>query len=64
MSYVQVIPDVILSNVTSPNNLFLNSYFENLTIGLHALSLSLSLSLSLYIYIYIYRFVNVLFCKI
>ena len=54
MSYVQVIPDVILSNVTPPNNLFLNSYFENLTIGLHALSLSLSLSL----------FVNVLFCKI
>ena len=49
MSYVQVIPDVILSNVTSSNNLFLNSYFENLTIGLHALSLSLSLSLYIYI---------------
>ena len=61
MSYVQVIPDVILSNVTSPNNLFLNSYFENLTIGLHALSLSLSLSLYIYIYIDLLMFYFVKF---
>ena len=57
MSYVQVIPNVILSNVTPPNNLFLNSYFENLTIGLHALSLSLSL----YIYIDLLMFYFVKF---
>ena len=37
MSWVQVIPSVILSNITKPNNLLLNSYFKNLTIGLHIL---------------------------
>ena len=28
---------VILSSVTPPNNLLLNSYFGNLTVGLHVL---------------------------
>ena len=27
--------DVILSNTTPPNNFLKNSYFENLTVGLH-----------------------------
>ena len=34
MGWIQVTPGVILSNVIPPNNLLLNSYFENLTIGL------------------------------
>ena len=29
--------DVILSNVTAPNNLLLNSYFENSTVELYVL---------------------------
>ena len=37
MSWIQVTPGVILSNVTPLNNLLLNSYFENLTIALHVL---------------------------
>ena len=37
MGWVQVILSVTLSNVTPPNNLLLNSYFENLTVGLHVL---------------------------
>ena len=32
-----VTPSVTLSNVTPPNNLLLNSYFENPTIELHIL---------------------------
>ena len=32
---VQVTPGVTLSNVTLPNNLLLNSYFENPTVELH-----------------------------
>ena len=35
--WVRVTHDVTLKNVTPPNNLLLNSYFENLTIGLHVL---------------------------
>ena len=35
--WVQVTHDVILSNVTLPDNLLLNSYFENPTVGLHVL---------------------------
>ena len=34
---VQVILDVTLQNVRPPNNLLLNSYFENSTVGLHVL---------------------------
>ena len=34
---VRVTPNVTLKNVTLPNNLLLNSYFENLTVGLHGL---------------------------
>ena len=37
MSWVQVTLDVIINNVILPNNLLLNSYFENLTVGLHVL---------------------------
>ena len=37
MGWVQVTSSVTLSNVTTPNNLLLNSYFENLTVGLHIL---------------------------
>ena len=37
MSWIQVTPSVILSNVIPSNNLLLNSYFENLTVGLHVL---------------------------
>ena len=35
--WVQVTPDVTLSNITPSNNLLLNSYFENLTIRLYIL---------------------------
>ena len=34
---VQVTPGVTLSNVTLPNNLLLNSYFESSTVGLYFL---------------------------
>ena len=37
MGWVQVTPGVTLSSVTRPNNLLLNSYFGNLTVGLHVL---------------------------
>ena len=37
MTWVQVTLGVTLNNVTSLNNLLLNSYFENPSIGLHAL---------------------------
>ena len=37
MSWVQVTPGVILSNITPPNNLLQNSYFENFTVELHVL---------------------------
>ena len=36
-SLVQVAPDVTLKNITPPNNLLLNSYFEDPTIGLQVL---------------------------
>ena len=35
IGWIQVTPDVTLSNVTSPNNLLMNLHFENSTIGLH-----------------------------
>ena len=35
--WVQVIPSIILSNVTPSNNLLLDSYFENSTVELHIL---------------------------
>ena len=34
---VQVTPDVTLKSVTPLNNLLLNSYFQNPTVGLHVL---------------------------
>ena len=37
MSWVQVTLGVTLSNVTPPNNLLLNSYFENPTVELYIL---------------------------
>ena len=37
MGWVQVTIGVILSSVTPLNNLLLNSYFGNLTVGLHVL---------------------------
>ena len=37
MSWVEVIFDVTLNNITSPNYLLLNSYFENPTVELHVL---------------------------
>ena len=35
--WVQVTPDIILNNITPPNNLSMNLYFKNSTIGLHLL---------------------------
>ena len=35
--WVKVTPGVTLSNVTPPNNLLWNSYFENLTVELHVI---------------------------
>ena len=35
--WIQVTPDIILSNVTISNNLLMNLYFENSTIKLHVL---------------------------
>ena len=35
--WVQVIPGIVLSNITPLNNLLLNSYFENPTVELHIL---------------------------
>ena len=35
MSWIQVTPGVTLNNFTPSNNLLLNSYFENLIVGLH-----------------------------
>ena len=37
MFWVQVTPSITLSNVTPPNNLLKNSYFENSTVKLHVL---------------------------
>ena len=37
MGWVQVTPGVTLNNVTPLNNLLLNAYFENSTVGLHVL---------------------------
>ena len=37
MDWVQVTLGVTLSDVTSPNNLLFNSYFENPTVELHVL---------------------------
>ena len=37
MSWIQVTHVVTLKNITSPNNLLLNSYFEILTVGLHVM---------------------------
>ena len=35
--WIQVTPDITLSNVTISNNLLMNLYFENSTIELHVL---------------------------
>ena len=35
MGWVQIITGVTLNNFTPSNNLLLNSYFENPTVGLH-----------------------------
>ena len=37
MGWVQITPSVTLSNVISPNNLLLNSFFENPTIELYVI---------------------------
>ena len=37
LDWVQVTLGVTLNNVTSPNNLLLNSYFENPNVGLYVL---------------------------
>ena len=37
MGWVQVTLGVTLSNITLPNNLLLNLYFKNLTVGLHVI---------------------------
>ena len=37
VSWVQITPGVTLSNVTPPNNLLSNSYFENPTVEFHVL---------------------------
>ena len=37
MSWVQVTPGVTLNNITPSNNLLMNLYFENSTVGLHVL---------------------------
>ena len=37
MGWVQITLSVTLSNITPPNNLLMNLYFENFTIGLHVL---------------------------
>ena len=37
MSWVKVIPDITLSNVTPLNNLLMSLYFENSIVGLHVL---------------------------
>ena len=38
IGWVQVTPDVILSNITQPNNLLSNSYFENPSVKLYVLN--------------------------
>ena len=43
MGLVQVIPGVTLNNITPSNNLLLNLYFENLTIGLHVKNITCSI---------------------
>ena len=37
MGWVQITFGITLSNVTPPNNLLLNSYFENSTVELYVL---------------------------
>ena len=37
MSCIKVTFNIILSNVTLPNNLLMNLYFENFIVGLHIL---------------------------
>ena len=37
MSWIQVTSDVTLINITPPNNLLINLYFENFIVGLHVL---------------------------
>ena len=37
MGWVQVTSSVTLSNITPPNNLLFDSYFENSTVELHVL---------------------------
>ena len=37
MSWIQVTPNVTLNNVTPPNNLLMNLYFENSTVRLYVL---------------------------
>ena len=39
MILVQVTPGITLSNVTPPNNLLQNSYFENLTVELYVFNI-------------------------
>ena len=43
MGWVQVTPGITLNNVTTRNNLLLNLYFENLTIGLHVKNITCSI---------------------
>ena len=37
MGWIQVTSDITLNSVIPPNNLLLNSYFGNFTVGLHVL---------------------------
>ena len=37
LALLMIISDITLSNVTSSNDLLLNSYFKNFTVGLHIL---------------------------
>ena len=60
----KILSGVTLSNVTPPNNLLLNSYFKNLTVGLHILYV-FNMHANFYInqMLFIIRFINLYFMQ-
>ena len=62
MSWVQVTPNVTLNNVTPPNNLLMNLYFDNSTVGLHILFiLKMHANFHTYWMLFIIWFINSFF---
>ena len=58
-SYTWCNSGVTLSNVTSPNNLLMNLYFENFTIGLHVLYvLNMHINFHINQMLFIIQFIN------